>query len=278
MNREEFYRRMDAIQDLPTLPEVALELNRVLDTSGATIAQVCNLLQKDPPSVARLLRLVNSAFFGLQAMVSTVQRAVVILGLNTVRNALVSISVIESFNRKDLVQIKGFWRNGVACAVLCKHIALQSGLTAPDDAFTTGLLHDIGRLVLANYYRSQYEEIMGLVSAQRPFHEAALQVLPVAQDAVGVYLLNKWRLPGTITRAIGHHIRMADPEAQPGAAVLHCAVQLLEDEDAAMGRLFAAPGSVAATLRRVIENKEQWLPEAREEIQTATQFLTGGGS
>ncbi len=217
MKKVAFLKKIDAIRDLPTLPQVALEINRLLDNPGATISQVSNIIRKDQAVASKMLRLVNSSFFGLEKQVSTISRAVVILGFNTVRNALVSVSILKAMKgaRNERVDFSSFWRHAISCAVVSKLFARSSHLGAPEDAFTAGLIHDIGKLVLAKYFPDQFVKILEKKDFGRPFYDSEIDVVPVHHNEIGAHLARRWRLPALICDAVHYSHGIFEFDAYP---------------------------------------------------------------
>ena len=123
MDSKTTLNRVDRIRELPTLPLIALEVNKLLDDPDVSITDVCGLLEKDQSIAMKILKLVNSAFYGCPSRVSSLSKAVMMLGFNTIRNAVLSVSVIDAFsNGSDLEDFKmaNFWRHSVAVAVAKK--------------------------------------------------------------------------------------------------------------------------------------------------------------
>jgi HD-like signal output (HDOD) protein len=146
--------KIEKINNLPTLPSIALAVNKRLKDYDAPMEDLVALLEKDQSMVMKILRLVNSSFFGLKSTVKSVGHAVTLLGYNTVQNAVVTVSVIESLTLKNKIQdfeIDDFWKHSISVAVMSKFIAAHTRLASPEDAFTSGLLHDIGKIIWANF-------------------------------------------------------------------------------------------------------------------------------
>lgn len=280
MNKESFLKRLEGIHDLPTLPQVALEINRLLDDPQVTVEQVAETIEKDQAIVPKLLRLVNSSFFGFQEKVGDVNRAVVILGFNTVRNAIFSVSVIDSIKgiQSDRLDFSEFWRHAISCAVISKHLAINSGLNSYGDAFTAGLVHDIGKLVLAKFFPNEFISIMEKVESGSSFYVAESEVLPMHQNQIGAYIAKRWHLPSVLCRAIEYSKGVHDFSNAPIAYIVSIAEIMLdsiEGENLSTTQKDFLPSDVAEKLWALIENKEEWMPDILDEIEQAYSVLMG---
>jgi HD-like signal output (HDOD) protein len=162
MDEQTLLKKIDTIKEIPTLPSIVFELNKYLQNPETSIKKVSETIEKDQAMALKILRLVNSAFYGFQSKISNVQNAVVLLGYNAVRNSVVSLSVIKSFSSVLALEgfdIKDFWRHSLAVAVTGKSLALLSRSESSDNCFAAGLLHDIGKIILAQYFQDLFEKV-----------------------------------------------------------------------------------------------------------------------
>lgn len=282
MNQSEFYRKLDKIRDLPTLSEVAVELNSLLNCPETTIDQVSDTIKKDQAIVGKMLQLVNSSFFGLKEKVTTVPRAVVFLGFNTVKNVLISVSIIDSIKdfRGNGIDLKAFWQHAVSCAVVSKHLSSHSRIGQPEEAFTAGIVHDIGKLVLARFFPKEFLEILKRSANGHSFYQAESEVIPVRHDEIGAYLAERWQLPKIICDAIrySHEIRPAGQH--PVASLVMCADRIVgfgafaDVENWPVDKLTL---NIQGELLQEVKNVKQWLPETVSEIEAACSVLLHGG-
>jgi HD-like signal output (HDOD) protein len=241
--------------------------------------------------VGKVLRLVNSSFFGLGSKVSTVSRAVVILGFNTVRNALISISIIDSTKNfhGNKVNMKDFWQHAISCAVVAKYLSSRTHIGLPEEAFTVGIVHDIGKLVLAKYFPDEFLDIMKKATAETSFYDAETGVIPVHHNHIGAYLTERWRLPKNICDAIRFSHNMPSNSQNPLAGIVLCSDAMvnsgcfmakdeMEKDDQEEAPVILPPGDILDQLKPEVENRHQWIPEILPEIQAATSILLSGAS
>lgn len=280
MNRKAFLTKIDRITDLPTLPEVAMQVNRLMENQTVTVKEIGKTIEKDQAIVLKLLRLVNSSFFGLREKVSSVSWAVVILGFNTIRNAVISVSVIDSLKgmKNSRLDMKAFWRHAISCAVVSGHLASKCGMGAPEDAFTAGLIHDMGKLVLAKYFPEEFARIMVETETGKSFYEAEKDIIPMHHNQIGVYLTKRWRLPPVVNDAVRYSHGAGDYDRYPVAGIVCCADTIvnMKTAEAVISRFKWPRCGNAGKLRGYVEKLDEWFPEIEDEIETACLMLLGG--
>ncbi len=138
MNETEFLGRLDRIRDIPTLPSIVLELNRMLQDPETPVARVSQIIERDQAIAFKILKLVNSAFYGVRSKVANIRSAVIMLGFNAVRNAIVSVSVIETFSprlRLEGFEVTDFWKHSLAVAVTAKALFRPHASQFPGQLF-----------------------------------------------------------------------------------------------------------------------------------------------
>jgi len=208
--RELVKKRIEAIKDLPTLPIVVLRLNELLRSPSTDAQDVGELLQQDPVIAARTLRLVNSAFYGFPRKIASITRAIVILGFQKVRDLALTVSVLDIFDGKSdaLFNFEAFWQHALTTAIATETLAKHIGSPEVRDAFMGGLLHDIGRLILARYISNDFAQAMQYMRKEGcTLTEAEQATLNFDHCAVGEWLTERWRFPPKLIKAIRlHHV------------------------------------------------------------------------
>lgn len=206
------------LDDLPSLPAVVMELLSSIDEEDADITVLAKKVSHDQALTAKTVRLANASLYGLQVKVTTIQQAITFLGFQTIRNLITAAAVTGCFpqGRCPGFDDKAFWRHSIATAACCKIIARRVHYNQ-DIAFTAGLLHDIGRLVLVTAFPDEY----ALVMAHRDAHdtyvlEAERLVLGVDHVDAGLALSQYWHFSDLMKAAIAYH---HDPD-MPGAGML----------------------------------------------------------
>lgn len=217
------------VNGLVTLPDVFVRINNLLADPDSNISDIARTVSQDPSFTVRLLRIANSAFYGLSSTVDTVSKAVSIIGTGQIRNLALATSVANSFTGlpNTLVSMEHFWRHSLCCALLARLLAKRTGGCDADAVFTAALLHDIGELVIFNRMPEQAREalLMVLDSADElPVHIAEQQVMGFDHSHVGAELAKQWQLPPMLCECIAHHHNVGAAQHFPReVALVHVA-------------------------------------------------------
>lgn len=196
-----------ALDSLPTLPIVALRIGEVVHSKNVSVAQVADILRTDPATSAKLLRLVNSPYFGIPGGVSDVARAIPFVGFNTLYQLVLSISVLDTLKGKDgAIDIRALWLHSLIVATASRELATEVKFADPGACFTAGLLHDMGKIALAKVdpaglaaaFESMKNEGLSL-------HEAEKKHNLAPHDRVGSRLARQWKFPATLATPIEQH-------------------------------------------------------------------------
>lgn len=197
------------VERLPELPQVAMRVSQMLEDPNASAEKLADVIRLDPGFTSQVLRLCNSAAYGMSRKISTVKEAVAILGFKTLKSMVYTIIAKVALDRAVpgySLQDGDLWYNALTCAVYAKHIGTKEKLPDPELAFTGGLLRDIGKIVLGEYVGANYTEIEQLTTKERiDFMEAEEQVLGFNHATVGTKVAEKWNLPGYLVNIIKHH-------------------------------------------------------------------------
>ena len=195
--------------ELPSLPEAYIRVTELLETDSSTAIQIGEALQTDPALNARILKLINSAYFGLRNPVTSISQAVSLLGREQLQQVLVGsvlAGVFKDFEITDF-PIRDFWQHCIKTAIISRHLAMQNARIIDHEAlFTAGLLHDIGWLVIAKVNPGAYRVVTELAVTQgKDVIDVETEKLGVTHVEVGVALLEKWGIPGLITQCVKKH-------------------------------------------------------------------------
>ena len=200
------------IRNLPTPPIVFHQIQKVINDPLVSAGQIAKILQEDPAMSVKVLKLTNSAFYGLAREVESVKQAVVIVGLEAIKNLVLSASVLDMFKGKDVdsdFQDK-FWRHSLGvgfCARLLAKRAKSRGMIDPDSAFSGGLLHDIGKVILCCFLPKEYATVKEARDANTELDTVTLeeQVLGYNHAQIGAILAEQWKLPARLIDAVTYH-------------------------------------------------------------------------
>jgi putative nucleotidyltransferase with HDIG domain len=196
------------VQDLPTLPEVYQRLVAVLDDPRSLVWDAERIVRQDPPVTAKILRLVNSPLYGLRSPVTTIAQAVRTIGYDALKQLVLTTSVVSLFQQDRVAPLsyKAYWAHCLGTAVAARQLAFYLGEEYPEEFFVAGLLHDIGKLVHAQYFPEKFSAALALAAAERLTIEAAEQtILGISHVQTGGLLVHHWRLAPVIQRAVAYH-------------------------------------------------------------------------
>lgn len=197
------------LKRISSLPLVFARINELLSDPKSCSADIGKVISKDQALTARLLRMVNSAFYGFPQKIDTVSRAVTIIGFRQLRELVLATSVVDLFKGlgdRVSLRMEDFWKHSLACAVACRILAIYRREQNHESYFVAGLLHDIGRLVLIETLPAEYGRAMELSkSRQIPLAEAELEIFGFDHAAVGRELIRHWRLAHELADAVGFH-------------------------------------------------------------------------
>lgn len=222
LNRDQVSARL---KQLPSLPSAVSQLLASFGNEEVDVDQIARQIGHDQGLTARVLRVANSSFYGLQSKVGTINEAVVILGFRAVRSMVMAVSMNGAF-RVDQCQgfdAAGYLRHGVGVGLAARYLAPLAGQNA-ELAFTGGLLHDIGQLVLASNFSAQYTLALDYRKKHDcPMLDAEREILGLDHADVGGLLAEAWRFPDSLHQAVADHHAPAATMADSLANVVHLA-------------------------------------------------------
>lgn len=221
--------------ELPTMPEVLLKLNEVMADPDKSAADVAKVVTADPAVSTNILRIVNSAYYGLQVRVASVSLAISVMGFNMTKKVALKAAVFSAFGkRREKIQHfdpTGFWQHAVWVGVAARVLAGASRAfhdMHPEDAYIAGLLHDIGKILLMEKAAPRYLAMLRKsVQQKRPEVDAEMEDFGFTHADVGSVLAIKWSLPEDLAIAIRyHHAPARDPFHRSLSSLIHLADQL----------------------------------------------------
>jgi putative nucleotidyltransferase with HDIG domain len=212
-----FLKRIsESLLNLPTLPTVHARLLEVVDHPKATAAMLASLIAEDQSLTARLIKMCNSSYYGLSTEVNSIERAIVILGFDAVREMSLGISVISQFDSElgsGSLDLSQFWRHSSSTAVIAKYLSKEVLGKEGKEAFLGGLLHDIGKLILVQYLEREFAQVVSLSKTEdKPLHIIENELLGVNHSTVGTWLGEKWKFPKGVMSSIEFHHNPWDAE------------------------------------------------------------------
>ncbi len=230
MGKINVLKRLTGAPDLPALPANVERLLQELRNPDVDLEKLSREIALDQSVTVKILRIVNSSFYGMPGRIASLRNAVVLLGVQTVQNIVLSISLVDSFRStifKDVgLSPEEFWKHTVGTGLICQVLAQRQRISDASDAFVAGLLHDIGKLLLIQVMPSEYSQVISAVRNENLFFdEAEKRYLSADHAAVGGWLLKRWRLPSVLIEStLFHHHPMQ--AKHPFARIVHVADSL----------------------------------------------------
>lgn len=207
-------RIVSRIDTLPSLPEIYMEVRKKVADPESSTEDIGMCIEKDVAMSAKIMQLVNSAFFGHFKNVNTPSRAVSVLGLETINTLILSLHIFKQYEKMDnlAISMQSLWKHSLLTAKAAKAIAVSESenKTIHEEAFMAGMLHDIGKLVLAAGLPEKYKEIVQLCKDEKiSCYESETRIFGVGHAEVGGYLLGLWGIPGPVMESITYHHRIS---------------------------------------------------------------------
>jgi len=215
------------VKEIPPLPDVVGKLRRACNDPSASYARIAGIIEREPSLTANLLRLANSAYFGCAGSIGSVQLAMTRLGLKRVYQLALTVCLGPLARNRirgyDLSPLQ-MWEHAMAVAVTAELLAEKLSMPSREEAYTAGLLHDIGKIVLGSYVDVDMTRIRDLVADGLPFDRAEREVLGTNHPDIGGALMRRWQIPGQIAEAVRwHHAPGKCDGGKPLVDVVHLA-------------------------------------------------------
>jgi putative nucleotidyltransferase with HDIG domain len=214
MEKQELHQKIYAkIEELPTLPAVIPKLLSLMDNPKSSAADVTEIISHDPSLTAKLLKVANSAYYGFPAKISDLKHAVALLGFNLVKSLAISIGVIKNFprgNQSAYFSASGLWLHSLVVAAVMQDMGRRFYPRDEnhDYLFIIGLLHDLGKVVLDQFFPELFNEVLEKANAGEhiKLHQVEREIIGIDHCEVSAMLLTRWKFPQKIVQPIaGHH-------------------------------------------------------------------------
>jgi putative nucleotidyltransferase with HDIG domain len=206
---EAILEQLADVRDLPTLPAVFMKIMRLMQNPHSSIREISLVVEADQSIAMKILRLINSSFYGLSRSVYSVQQAIVLLGSNTLKNILITASVFQALGKKSGeagLNREAFWQHAIGCAMIARCLDDKINSGKEEEGFIGGIIHDIGKVVLDQYFHDKLLAILRQVRRQdMSFYQAEMELLGVSHAEIGAKLAEYWYLPANLVEVIAQH-------------------------------------------------------------------------
>lgn len=264
---------------LVSLPAVCVKINEIIERNNYTVAEIGSMISKDANLAARLLRVANSAFYGFPSKINTVSRAVTIIGSRELRDIVLATSAVEAFSKIpiDMANMNSFWMHSLDCAIIARIIASRAHVLHNERLFVTGLLHDVGHLVMVlkipDYAR---DAMVHAARKQQNIEQAEQEIIGFDHAQIGAALLKAWQLPDNMYETVQyHHDPFAAPNYARDAAIVYLANQMAKA--GRMGSSIPAPSAIEARvmeeLKLTVNDTTLIMEEAKRQFAEALSIF-----
>lgn len=217
---------LDKMSTVPSMPPVVAEALHIIENPKSNITRLSTIISKDIALTTEILKLVNSAYYGFPSQITTINRAMALLGMNKIKSLIMSIAV------KPMMLShcgKSLWEHSIRCAVGCQLISKSIDNFDPDEAFVMGLLHDIGKIVLNIYNKDATNEIARLVKLGADGLTAEKMIFGFTHTDLGQELVLRWKLPSIIADSVKYHHNPIDSENRNIIGCVYVADRISQD-------------------------------------------------
>lgn len=247
MKLEELLKRET---ELSSLPEIYLSVSELLDSESSTAPEIGRVVETDPALSLRILKMVNSAFYGFPHQIDSIAQAITILGRERLKQILIGSVLSSVFGRMEnrIFDMDEFWYHSIKTAILARFMSLQTGLAAETEAlFTAGLLHNIGRLLFAKLVPEQAAEVQQAIDNDgESAYDAEQRIIGFTHCELGAGFIEKWGLPEILSTCTRHfHAPQQATEFQDAVTLIHISDGLTDVADP------EEPADLAAALGQV---------------------------
>jgi len=283
--RDKYHKIVERLDQLPAFPAIVSQLLAVINSPDSSSEDAARLIEKDPALTSKMLRLANSAFYGMPRTVSSVNGAVVVLGFNSIRSIVLGASLVKIFPfgaGGSLFSVKNFWMHSFVCAIGARSIVtlcINDLMVDPESAFCAAMMHDIGKLIFNHCLPEEYNRVLTYARQKEiPVKVAEKELLHIDHAELGSIVADKWALPFELEYPIVYHHRPAEAERNPALiAAVHLADSVAHKTGA---KLFAdeKPNplwrEVAKTVPVTKEMMQQVSVTIKNEVEQQKSFLS----
>jgi len=265
----------------PSMPQAGMKLSMLLKEEDVSIEEIEKILRHDPGLAANVLRLANSAYFGMPTKVSTLKHAVMLLGVKR----FAQIAVTASMNKAMNSAVEGYglspgelWLHSISVSTLSEALAKNRNVPENSDCFTPALLHDLGKLVLGEFVKKELPDIERLVAEGVPFVIAEKEVIGTNHAEIGALILSKWRFPEDLINAVRwHHLPQGEENSTLHQDIVYLANLICHssaDRESDQGQNMMPHASVLKRLRINSEQYNAYSEKARSWMNKLSNNLT----
>ncbi len=241
-DQKTIFETIGNLSSIPTLPSIVGQITCLLQNPKTSAEELGRAITSDQALAAKVLKLVNSAFYGFPGRISTITHAIVILGFSTIKNVVLTATILDIFKKKSDnnitdFDIEQFWIHSISCGAAAKSIARFTDNKIKEECFIAGLVHDIGKILLYQYLPDLFIKAYAFSTQNKLlFYESEQQLFKVTHQEIGGTLAERWNLPQMLQQAIKyHHTPHPGQECFSTTSIVHCADILVRALDFGYG-------------------------------------------
>ncbi|MFC1862816.1 HDOD domain-containing protein [Thermodesulfobacteriota bacterium] len=223
--KEKLEKLAQNIEQIPTLPVISQKIMRVMENEDSTIKDIAKIIENDQSLTLKLLKIANSAFYGSLGKVSSLDNALVKLGMNEVKSIVLGVSIRNFFSDTSdgTFDRERFWRHSIICSQVAKFLGSYFKITNDDSLFLSGLIHDMGKVVLDEYFHEDFLEIIDYVdSTGSTFSEAEKSIIGTTHYQIAAKILKQWEFPDeVIMQVLYHHAPWCDANFEDSSIAIY---------------------------------------------------------
>jgi HD-like signal output (HDOD) protein len=222
-------KNLETVSTIPTLSIVIDKITRLLENPQTSAEEIGKVITTDQALAAKVLRLVNSAFYGFPGKISTITHAVVILGFSTIKNIVLTASIFDAFKKKKNTEsgfnIEQFWLHSIGCGAASLAIAKHIGFKEKEECFIAGLIHDVGKIILCYFFPEEFEAVIQNARSKNIlFLKSEQEILGITHDEIGAIITRRWNLPANLQAVVqNHHCPSHEKDGYSMTAIVHTA-------------------------------------------------------
>jgi putative nucleotidyltransferase with HDIG domain len=208
MTRNEYLDNiLGRMHDIPTLPTTVIRVTQMIEDPLCSSGDLARIILQDPAMAAKILKLANSAYYGFRQKIASVPQAISLLGFSTLKNTLLSAAVFDLFRLSASgFDVQGLWKHSVATAAAAKLLAKRVRYPSLEKAYTAGLLHDLGKVLIARYLPKSLVSVMRMVREEQvAMYDAEAHVIGLAHPAFAGWVMSRWGMPSQLIEAVEFH-------------------------------------------------------------------------
>ncbi|NLI15423.1 MAG: HDOD domain-containing protein [candidate division Zixibacteria bacterium] len=208
MDKNKVLGKINKIKELTTPPTVLQSVLDLINSPDSSAKELSDVILKDPGLTAQVLRMANSSFYAYYKKITTVNQAVVVMGINAVKYFILSVTVLNHLNtrrEKSKINLKCLWTHFLEVACASRKLAEAIGYKMPEEAYVAGILHDVGIIILEREFPEDYLKVIRLAANGKELTEAEIDIFGVDHQEIGGYLTNYWNMPQLICESITMH-------------------------------------------------------------------------